>query len=285
MSRDGIPIATSMTDEIDSRSLQDAIERLYASSFADFIRVRDALAKELRSAGKRDAALMVKGLRKPSRAAWALNRVAHVQPDTLVALAKAVAEIVDAHAGAGDLRAAMVTLRTAVRDVATHAAEASRSAGFSLDIGDLTNGIHAVLGHPSSYDELRTGRLTDVPEAGGLDFLTSLPARPRLEVSSSATQSSPPLDPAEDAAAQEQARLASEALQAARSAAEAAAAALAEADSDVSVAQERLRAAESELKAALQRREFASRTKDAASIELRNAEAVSHAADQRPGNG
>ena len=281
MTHDGLRIATSMTDETEAGSLQDAIASLYAASLADFIRVRDALGKELRSAGKRDAASAVKSLRKPSRPAWALNFVANEQPEISLALEEAVAEIVDAHAGNRDVRSAMVTLRAAVRDYAIQAAAASRGAGFSLDIGDLSSAILAVLGHPRSYDEFRSGRLTDVPEAGGLDFLTSLPARPRLQVSSSQTRSRPSFDPAEAAAAQEQARVASEALHAARSAAEAAAAAFEEVDSEVSAAQAKVRAAESELKAALQHREFARRTKEATSAELRNAEAASHAADRR----
>jgi hypothetical protein len=278
--------SASDTGEAATRSM-DAIARLYASSLSDFIRVRDALARELRSAGDRDAASAVRELRKPSRAAWSLNRVAHERPSALLALGDAVAAIVNAHSGRGDVRAAMTTLRVAVREYADHAAEAARAAGLSLDIAELSNVVLAVLGHPGSYDDLRAGRLTEVPAAGGLDFLTALAALPRLEVSSSASPAqqvpptSPSLDPAEVAAAQEQARLAAEALEKARSAATAAGGVLARANSDVLEAQERLRAAESELKAALQRREFATRTNDATAAELRNAEAADRDAHRR----
>lgn len=265
---------------MEADALHNAITKLYAAPIADFIRARDTLAKELRSAGDRDASSVVKSLRKPSRAAWALNRVAHEQPERLAALEHAITELSDAHAGNADVRSAMAALRAAVRKYAVEAEAECRRVGFSLDIGDLSNAILAVLGQPRSYADFRSGRLTELPEPGGLDFLTSLPARPHLEVASSAA---PPLpaDPAEAAAASEQSRLAAEALQAAQSAAAAAAAALVQADSDVAAAQAQLRTAESEMQAALQRREFARRTKEAANAELRTAEAASHAADRR----
>lgn len=263
-----------------SESLQRAIGELYVSPLADFIRSRDGLAKELRSAGDRDAALQVKNLRKPSRPAWALNRVVHQAPESLSALEAAVAEIVDAHAGTGDVRVAMATLRGAVRECATLAAAECQTAGLNLDIGELSNAILAVLGNPSTYDELRSARLTDVPEAGGLEFLTSLSARPKFEVSGP-TPSRADVDPAEAAAVREQARLAAEALETARSAAAAAAAALNEAESELAAARDKARLAEAELKTAEQRREFARRTKESASDELRVAEGVSREAERR----
>jgi hypothetical protein len=263
-----------------SDSFQRAIAELYVSPLADFIRSRDGLAKELRSSGDRDAASEVKSLRKPSRQAWALNRVVNHAPDSLSALEEAVAGIVDAHSGTGDVRTAMATLRAAVRECATNAASESRIAGFSLDVGELSNAILAVLGSPSTYDEFRSGRLTDIPEAGGLEFLTSLSARPKFEVSGP-SPSPAEVDPAEVAAVREQARLASEALEAARSAAEAAAASLNEAESELAAAREKARLAESELKAAEQRREFARRTNESASADLRTAEAASKEAERR----
>ena len=269
-----------MTDQT-ATSVQRAIDRLYARPLTDFISARDALAKELRAAGDREAASAVKSLRKPSRAAWALNRVAHQEPDSLTALDTAVAGIVAAHTGDGDVRAAMATLRNAVRDYATVAAAGSRSAGVNLDAGELSNALLAVLGNPDSYGELRSGRMSEVPDAGGLDFLASLPARPHLEVSASRQTAPQTVDPAEAERARKEARLAAETLESARVAAEAAAAALADADTDVAIAQEELRLAESELKAAQQRREFARRTNEVAAAELRHAEAVSREAERR----
>lgn len=265
----------------DPTTLRSTFAALYNGPLDEFIRSRDALAKELRAAGNREAASSVKGLRKPSRPAWALNRAVYQSPEALEALETAVAGIMDAHAGGGDVRSAMATLRGAVREFAKAATAESHVAGFSLDIGELSNAVLAVLGSPSSYDRFRSGQLSEIPDAGGLDFLGSLPARPKLEVSESRPPSSPTVDPAVAAAAREQARLASEALDTAHGLVEAAAATLSEAEAGAAAAQEKVRIAESELKAAQQRLEFARRARDSASTELRNAEVANQEAQRR----
>lgn len=261
-------------------SLESRIAELYGSPLADFIRSRDAVARRLRSAGDRDAASAIKSLRKPSRPAWALNRVANQAPQSIATLEAAVADISNAHGGSGDVRVAMAALRGAVRDHAARAAEECRNEGFSLGVGDLSNAILAVLGDPSSYADFRSGRLADIPPAGGLGLLTSLPARPRLEVSAPLSSTSSH-DPAEAAAVRKRARLAAKAVEAARGAADVAAAALSETESEFVAAQDRVRLAESDLRAAQQRREFARRTKESASAELREAEVASQEAERR----
>lgn len=260
-------------------TFDDDLAALYAGPFADFIRARDALAKQLRAAGRKDEAATVKSLRKPSRPAWALNRVAHHRAETLNRLDDAVAELVDAHAGSGDVRSSMTILREAVRACATHAVEEAQSEGLRLDVGDLSNAVLAVLASRNSYEELRNGRLTDIPEAGGLDFLTSLPARPRLEVSRPTAP--PQADPAESEEARKQAHATSQALERARVAAEAAAVALTQAESDVASAEVNLRAAQAGVKEALQRRAFARKAKESTTAELRAAEAADETAQRR----
>jgi hypothetical protein len=277
------PPDRSVSDETEA-SGRAAIDALHAGPLADFIRSRDALAKALRANGDREAASAVKALRKPSRPAWALNRIVHQEPDRLAMLDAAVAGIVDAHAGRGDVRAAMATLREAVRTFAGLAAAESPNDTGGLDVGVLSNAILAVLASPTSYDEFRNGRITEIPEAGGLDFLASLPVRAKLEVSSAGTAARPRVDPAEAAAAREQAERAAAALASARTAADAAATALAESDTEVATAQENVRIADAVLKAAQQRREFARRTHESAAAELRTAEAASREAEGRPGS-
>jgi hypothetical protein len=60
----------------------DAIDELYAGPLDDFVARRDQLARELRSTD-RDAAAAVKQLRKPSRAAWAVNQAVRRSPGLL----------------------------------------------------------------------------------------------------------------------------------------------------------------------------------------------------------
>jgi len=61
------------------KKTEKALDRIYAGPPADFIKERDALAKELRAEGSEDAEL-VKALRKPSKAAAVVNELALENP-------------------------------------------------------------------------------------------------------------------------------------------------------------------------------------------------------------
>ncbi|HEX6580351.1 MAG TPA: hypothetical protein VF195_05715, partial [Actinomycetota bacterium] len=61
--------------------LEGRIDELYGLPLERFTAERDALAKELASAGDRDGAARVKALRKPVVAAWAVNLLAREDPD------------------------------------------------------------------------------------------------------------------------------------------------------------------------------------------------------------
>ena len=67
----------------------DPIDELYGLPLEDFVAQRDALAKRLRGDGDRDAAAEVKRLPKPTRAAWAVNRLARERPAEITALMEA----------------------------------------------------------------------------------------------------------------------------------------------------------------------------------------------------
>src|SRR5215207_6894894 len=59
---------------------EDAVDRLYGLPLDAFVGERDALAKELRAARRRDEAAAVKALPKPTVAAWAVNQAVRSQP-------------------------------------------------------------------------------------------------------------------------------------------------------------------------------------------------------------
>jgi hypothetical protein len=63
---------------------------LYALPLDRFTAARDALARRLKTEGDEEAARQVAAMRKPSVAAWALNRVAREDP-------KAVARLLESH--------------------------------------------------------------------------------------------------------------------------------------------------------------------------------------------
>src|SRR4051794_38976806 len=68
---------------------QDPVDALYAGDLEDFVAARDALAKALRADGDRDGAAAVKKLPKPTRAAWAVNRLVRERPEEIRALVQA----------------------------------------------------------------------------------------------------------------------------------------------------------------------------------------------------
>jgi hypothetical protein len=106
-----------------------APEDLYGLPLEEFTPARDALAKELKAAGRKDEAADVKSLRKPSVAAWALNLVAREHPDAVEGLRAAGAVLREAQdeAMSGDAG----RLRDAGRALAE---EVDRVAGLSGDV-------------------------------------------------------------------------------------------------------------------------------------------------------
>ena len=68
------------------------VRELYRGAPEGFIGARDALAKRLRDEGRDGDAAEVKKLRRPTVAAWALDRLADDAPDTIEELLDAGAE-------------------------------------------------------------------------------------------------------------------------------------------------------------------------------------------------
>lgn len=169
-------------DSVESPELARSIGEVYAGALEDFVTRRNSLAKELKAAGRREDAEIVKTLRKPTRTAWALNAAAAADAASTDRIAAAIGGILDAQSGGGDLRESLVELREAVQQFAGKAADAAKESGHAADQGALVNAVMAVIGSAGTFTLLQSARLADVPEAGGLDFLTSLPpvtTRPR----------------------------------------------------------------------------------------------------------
>src|SRR5207302_1839782 len=67
-------------------AVESAAGRLYGLPLEEFTKARDEHARVLRKDGDRAGADAVKALRKPSKAAWAINQVVRGQPDDVDAL-------------------------------------------------------------------------------------------------------------------------------------------------------------------------------------------------------
>lgn len=196
-----------MTDDLDGR-----IDALYAGPPAMFTKARDGLVKELRASGLRAEADTVRSLRRPSRLAAELNRLAREDPQRLEALI-----------AAEDLLASVQ--RRMVEGAAGVAALREAEGAEAAAVGAFPGGppVHAALRFaarsPARADDLRRGRLVEDPapddQDGPFAFgppSPSPPPRPRSRA---------PVDEIADARARRAARSAGEAARRDREAAQA----------------------------------------------------------------
>jgi len=162
-----------MTESQEPSELEAAMLAVYRGPLEEFVSRRDALAKELRAAKRREDADRVKALRKPSRTAWVLDNIVHEDPASIEHLSAAIGSAQAVQSGA-DLRAAMENVRAAIRDVAAAGARVAIRAGQPIDASTLVTAVHAVIGETSAFSDLRAGRLVDIPDGGGLDILSAI---------------------------------------------------------------------------------------------------------------
>ena len=155
----------------------DAVDRLYRLPPDEFVAARDELARQLRSSGDRDQAADVKGLRRPSVAAWALNQVARQRPDDIEALIDIADELRRAQeqaltgGDADDLRKVSRRRRELVGQLTEVATTILSRTGRDarVQVPGITAILDAAVANPGVADALRSGRLVAEPEPGDLD--------------------------------------------------------------------------------------------------------------------
>jgi hypothetical protein len=156
-----------------------APEDLYGLPLEEFTPARDALARELKAAGRKDEAADVKSLRKPSVAAWALNRVAREHPDAIDCLRAAGAGVRQAQdeamsGDAGGLRDAGRALADEVEGVARLAADALRAAGRPASTAQqekIVATLRTAAVDDEAGDALARGVLVEELESTGFSLL------------------------------------------------------------------------------------------------------------------
>lgn len=148
----------------------DAIDRLYGLALEEFIPARDALSRELRDAGRRGEASAVKGLSKPTVAAWAVNQAVRSQPPAARelweagdALAAAQAAVLSGKGSGADLREAAERERAALDPLVDAARGLLTSSGGDLSettIDRVRSTLQAAAIDPDARDEVAAGRAT-----------------------------------------------------------------------------------------------------------------------------
>jgi hypothetical protein len=174
----------------------DLADRLYGLELDEFTPARDAAAKELRKEKRRDEAAVVAKLRKPSAAAWLVNRLARERREDVDALLEAGEALRDAQERAvagegagGDLREAADAERRAVDELVRAARELEpggrKPSQAALEQVRAT--LHAAAADPTVREGVRAGRLVREVAAGGAWPFADpadepvLPAEPRPE--------------------------------------------------------------------------------------------------------
>jgi len=158
-------------------------ERLYALEPEEFVAARDAAVKALRGDGKRAEAAAVAKLRKPSVAAWVVNRLARDEGGLLEALLDAGAKLREvqlAGAAAPDLRAAIMAEAKALDALMRPAGRiAARSgSGRETALARARDTLHAAALDPDLADEVRRGVVVREQQAIGFPLGAALPQRP-----------------------------------------------------------------------------------------------------------
>jgi hypothetical protein len=166
----------------------DAIDRLYAVRPADFVKERNAVAKALKAAGKRDDAARVEKLSRPTPSVWAVNQLARHVPALVQRLVEATTRL--QAGGEGSYADAVAAHRDVLKLLRAKAEEILEASGLRPTLDVLTRVVHdlrAGVLHPESRSWIEGGLLErDVPEEGAANpFEQELPFASPLAAKSS----------------------------------------------------------------------------------------------------
>jgi hypothetical protein len=130
---------TSTRGEGDNQQVHvdEIADRLYALPPEEFTWARNQAERELRQAGEREQADLVRALRKPSAAAGAVNRLVRSHRSQVEAFLNAAAELRDAQfAGKGDLATAAKAERAALEELVKLGGEPVRASLQAAAVDD-----------------------------------------------------------------------------------------------------------------------------------------------------
>jgi hypothetical protein len=185
--------------------LDAGLDALFATAPEGFVKAREALARELKRAGRADDAAEVHALRRPTAAVWGINQLAHARPERVAELVAAGTDVeARQHEGASardELRAATRT-RRALLDELTEAA-AARTERPEATRASIAATLDAASLDADLQDDLLRGRLTtelspavrflgDFGDLGDLGTGDDLPAPRRPAARSRRRTSAPP---------------------------------------------------------------------------------------------
>ena len=156
-----------------SPTVADAASELYGATPEAFTERRQALATAAKEAGDKPAAAAIAALRKPTRAAWVVNRLARADPDAPARLAALAAALRDAEQRKDGLRlrelsAERGSLIDALTAVALAAADVADPPTSLRE--EVAATLTAALADPETAAEFAAGTLTKAAHWSGFGF-------------------------------------------------------------------------------------------------------------------
>lgn len=177
------------TTEPPSGVPEKRLDRLFRVPLEEFTPARDELARSLRSDGKTEAADWVKGLRKPTRAAWIVNQVAARNTKAISQLLRASAELREAQdemlAGSTNhrrLRESAQRERKAIDSLTGTAEQIGGQIGVGQQIlGRVAETLQAAASDPEVAEAIERGRLTREQRAASIGLIGPATPAPRAK--------------------------------------------------------------------------------------------------------
>jgi DNA repair exonuclease SbcCD ATPase subunit len=162
-------VTDSPPDPEFSAEVESALDGLYREHPDGFVAGRNELAKTLSAEGEREAAARVRALRRPSAAAWLINRISADDPDRVEGLTAAADELADAQRRVLEdgedpavLRAAAAQERERIEDMVGEARRVAGAAGAPVNesvIDRVANTLRAAGSDRELRGRLLRGRL------------------------------------------------------------------------------------------------------------------------------
>jgi predicted ribosome quality control (RQC) complex YloA/Tae2 family protein len=173
-------------------TLESAVDELYSIEPDGFTKRRDTLAAQARRDGDAVAAKAIAALRRPTKAAWVLNRLAREDPDTAYGLAELGKDLHKAQRSLDGARLRELTQqRRKLIDAASRKAfqlsgERDPSAALRNEVAST---LEAALAHADTAEHFTAGTLVRSAEWSGFgDAVPTLTAVPSPPAKRSATK-------------------------------------------------------------------------------------------------
>jgi hypothetical protein len=157
--------------------VEQAATELYALPPEEFVKARDAKARGLRQAGKKDAAEAVRKLRKPTLAAWAVNQLARDRELDVRRLLKAGERLREGQPDDEGFLEARQEESAVIRRLLGAARELLEKNGHPASDSTLegvASMLRSAVVDERGREELAQGRITREYEPGGFELFSAL---------------------------------------------------------------------------------------------------------------